>query len=91
MGGFRLRPEIISENDWHSVRVSFQKMNEVTLWRELDEIKITLSTVTANKAWNVAMLVSVEFQNSNYYWRQYFDSVERARRYLERQITKEGS
>lgn len=86
-----MRPEIISENDWNSIRVSFRKMNEVSLWRELDDIKITLSTVTANKTWDVAMLVSVEFQNSNYYWRQYFDSVERARRYLDRQITKEGS
>lgn len=83
-----MRPEIISENDWNSIRVSFRKMNEVSLWRELGDIKVTLSTVTANKAWDVAMLVSVEFQNSNYYWRQYFDSVERARASLEAQLSK---
>lgn len=84
-----MRPEIINENDWNSIRVSFRKMNEVILWRELGDIKITLSTVNANKAWNVAMLVSVEFQNSNYYWRQHFDSVERARASLEAQLSKQ--
>lgn len=84
-----MRPEIISENDWNSIRVSFRKMNEVSLWRELGDIKVTLSTVTANKAWDVAMLVSVEFQNGNYYWRQYFDSVERARTSIEVQLSKQ--
>lgn len=84
-----MRPEIISENDWNSIRVSFRKMNEVSLRRELGDIKVTLSTVTANKAWDVAMLVSVEFQNGNYYWRQYFDSVERARTSLEVQLSKQ--
>lgn len=84
-----MRPEIISENDWNSIRVSFRKMNEVSLWRELGDIKVTISTVTANKAWPVAMLVGIEFKNSNYYWRQYFDSVERARASLEAQLSKQ--
>lgn len=84
-----MRPEIVSENDWNSIRVSFRKMNEVSLWRELGDIKVTLSTVNANKAWDVAVLVSVEFQNSNYYWRQHFDSVERARTSLEAQLSKQ--
>ena len=83
---------MLNDNDWNSIAVSLRKMNEVTLWRELGSVKVTVSTNLANKAWSAAMLVGVRYERHNPYlsWNQWYESAETARNELERYLSKHG-
>ena len=74
---------LLSENDWHSLEVSLRKMNDVTLYRTLGDVKVEASTVHVNKAWPVAMLVGIKVESGHKIQRQYFQSVQAARVALE--------
>lgn len=75
---------LLCENDWHSLEVSLRKMNDVTLYRTLGDVKIEASTVHVKKAWPVAMLVCVRVEARQKVQRQYFESVKAAREAVER-------
>lgn len=81
---------MLNANDWNSIRVSLRKMNEIQLWRELGNQKVTVSTVCANNAWRVAMLVRVEYESHQPFlrWSQYYESAEEAKRNLDAFLLK---
>lgn len=75
---------LLNANDWHSLDVSLRKMNEIVLTRTLGGIRVEAATVRVKKAWPVAMLVSVRVESPNLgIQRQYFESVEAARKAVE--------
>lgn len=71
---------LLSVNDWKHLGDALRRMEEIVLERELGERKVRASTVPANNAWRVAMLVRIERWEKNRYDTQYFESVEEAMR-----------
>lgn len=70
---------LLSENDWRGLDAALHRMAHVVLERELDPVRIRVSTVPADNAWTVAMLVRVEKWVCGRYETQYHESVQKAR------------
>ena len=70
---------LLSENDFRTLETAMRRMERVILEREMDPVRIRVSTTTADNAWTVAMLVRVEKWLPGWYETQYHESVQKAR------------
>lgn len=72
---------LLSPNDYRTLGVALRRMEEITLECELvGGYKVRATTVPADNAWPVAMLIRIEQWTPLWYETQYFESVEEAMR-----------
>ena len=74
----------LSDNDWSRLSRALREMREDKLSVTLGKIKVEAWTTNVKRGWPVAMLVGLRVEDGHMVHRQYFESVEAARRAAER-------
>lgn len=75
----------ISDNDWNQISNALRQLESLSLTRALGSLEITAETARASDPWLVAMLVGVKVErNGRVEQRQWFESVEQAKREVRR-------
>lgn len=72
---------LMSENDWHSIEVSFCKRREIVLYRErpgVEYLEVRTETVSS-RAWDAEMLIGVIYRRGGMLERQWLATVEEAK------------
>ena len=76
---------IISDNDWKQLSEALRRLEPTSLTRTLWTLEVTAETSRAPNPWTVAMLVGVKVErNGRVEQRQWFESVEQAKREVRR-------
>ncbi|MGM9640581.1 MAG: hypothetical protein ACI3V3_04370 [Faecousia sp.] len=81
---------LITENDWSRLARSLLEMREDRVEVTMGCTSIEVCTTRVKKGWPVAMLVGLRIESGNMIQRQYFESVEAARRAYPSLIGKKG-
>ena len=80
---------LMSENDWHSIEVSYRKGREIVLCRErpgIDRLEVRTESVSS-RVWDTDMLVGVIYLRGGMLTRQWLATVEEARAAVARLTT----
>ena len=75
---------ILTDNDWSRLSRALREMREDKLSFALGNVTVEAWTTNVKRGWPVAMLVGVRVEAGHMVQRQYFESVEAARRAAER-------
>lgn len=76
---------LLSDNDWNQLSNALRRLESLSLTRTLGSLEITAETARASSPWTVEMIVGVKVsRNGRLEQRQWFESVERARREVRR-------
>ncbi len=76
---------LLSPNDWDELRTNLLAMRSYTLTRTLGEITVVATVERVNSpAWRVAMAIGIIVAYRGRADRQWFQSVEEARKHIER-------
>ena len=76
---------LLSDNDWKQLSEAPRRLESVSLTRTLGSVEVTAETTRAPNPWPVAMLVGVKVErNGRVEQRQWFESVEKAKREVRR-------
>ena len=76
---------LLNDNDWKQLSEALRQLEPTSLTRTLGTLEVTAETSAAPKPWTVAMLVGVTVRrNGRVDQRQWFESVEQAKREVRR-------
>lgn len=81
---------MLTDNDWSRLSRSLREMREDKLSVTLGKVTVEACTARVKKGWPVAMVVGVRVESGHKIQRQYFESVEAARRAYPSLIGKKG-
>lgn len=81
---------LVTENDWSRLSIALREMREDSVGVTMGRTSIEVRTARAGRGWTVAMIVGVRVESGNMVQRQYFESVEAARRAFRTFIGKKG-
>ena len=74
----------LSDNDWSRLARALREMREDKLSVTMGNVTVDAWTTNVKRGWPVAMLVGLRVEAGHMVQRQYFESVEAARRAAER-------
>ena len=77
-------PMLLTDNDWSRLSRALREMREDKLSVKLEDTTVEAWTTNVKRGWPVAMLVGLRVEAGHMVQRQYFESVEAARRAAER-------
>ena len=75
---------ILTDNDWSRLSRALREMREERITVTLGKVTVEAWTTNVKRGWPVAMLVGLRVEARHMVQRQYFESVEAARRAAER-------
>lgn len=75
---------LLTDNDWSRLSRALREMREDSVEVTMGRTSIEVRTARAGRGWTVAMIVGVRVDSGSMVQRQYFESVEAARRAAER-------
>lgn len=76
---------LISDNDWNQISNAMRQLESLSITRTFGSLEIAAETSKASNPWPVAMLVGVTVRrNGRVEQRQWFESVEQAKREVRR-------